>query len=141
MHMTRQAQRDGKSIEGLETIDEQLGFLDGLSPEAQNDLLIQTLGEGAEISVLMDDMISAWRTGDIAYLEDAILSEMAQYPEIYDAIVVQRNRRWVDAITELLDDEDDYLVIVGALHLIGEHGVPAMLEERGITTGQMHEPL
>lgn len=141
LHMTRQAQRDGKPIEGLETIEEQLGFLDGLSPEAQNDLLLQTLEEGGEISLLMDDMISAWRTGDIAYLEDTILAEIARYPEIYDAIVVQRNRRWVDAITELLDDEDDYLVIVGALHLIGEDGVPAMLEERGITTGQMHEPL
>lgn len=141
LYMARQAQRDGKPIDGLETIEEQLGFLDGLSPEAQNDLLLQTLEEGGEISVLMDDMINAWRTGDIAYLEDAILAEMARYPEIYDAVVVQRNRRWVDAITELLDDEDDYLVIVGALHLIGDDGVPAMLEERGITTGQMHEPL
>lgn len=141
LHMTRQAQRDGKPIEGLETVEEQLGFLDGLSPEAQNDLLIQTLEEGGEISLLMDDMIGAWRTGDIGYLEDTILSEMAQYPEIYDAIVVARNRRWVDTITEFLDDEDDYLVIVGALHLIGDDGVPAMLEERGIKTGQMHEPL
>lgn len=141
LHMTRLAQRDGKPIEGLETIEEQLGFLDSLSPEAQNDLLIQTLEEGGEISVLMDDMITAWRTGDIEYLEDTILAEMAQYPEVYDAIVVQRNRRWVDAIAGLLDDDDDYLVIVGALHLIGEDGLPAMLEERGITTGQMHEPL
>ncbi len=141
LYMTQQAQRDGKPIEGLETIEEQLGFLDGLSPEAQNDLLIQTLEEGGEIAALMDEMIGAWRTGDTAYLEDSILSEMAQYPEIYDAIVVQRNRRWVETITDLLDDEDDYLVIVGALHLIGDDGVPAMLEEKGITTGQMHEPL
>lgn len=141
LYMTRQAERDGKPIEGLETIEDQLGFLDGLSPEAQNDLLIQTLEEGAGISLLMDDMIDAWRTGDVAYLEDAILAEMARYPEIYDAIVVERNRRWVDAITALLDDEDDYLVIVGALHLIGDDGVPAMLEERGIATGQMHDPL
>jgi uncharacterized protein YbaP (TraB family) len=141
LYMTRLAQRDGKPIEGLETIEEQLGFLDSLSPDAQNDLLIQTLEEGGEISVLMDDMIRAWRTGDTEYLEDTILAEMARYPEVYDAIVVQRNRRWADAIAGLLDDDDDYLVIVGALHLIGEDGLPAMLEERGITTGQMHEPL
>lgn len=141
MHMTMKATQDGKTIDGLETIEEQLAFLDGLSVDAQNDLLMQTLAQGGNIEMLMDDMVRAWRNGDVDFMEETMLEDMAQYPELYESIVVDRNRRWVDAIEELLDDADDYLIIVGALHLVGEDGVPALLSERGIRIGQLHEPL
>ncbi len=139
LHMTMQATQDGKEVTGFETIEEQLAMLDGLSIEAQNDLLLQTLAEGGNIEAFMDDMIRAWRIGDVDYLESNMLDDMARYPELFNAIVVNRNRRWVTAIEALLDDEDDYLVVVGALHLVGDVGVPALLEKRGIRIGQLHE--
>lgn len=139
MHMASKAMKDGKPIQGLETIDEQLGFLDGLSIDAQNDLLLQTLADGKNIETFMNDMIEAWRNGDVDYLEQAMLEDMAQYPELYDAIVVNRNERWAKSIENLLDDDDDYLIVVGALHLIGEDGLPALLADRGIRIGQLHE--
>ncbi|MDH3748560.1 MAG: TraB/GumN family protein [Gammaproteobacteria bacterium] len=141
MHMTMKATQDGKSIEGLETVEEQLAYLDGLSLDAQNDLLMQTLAEGKNIEAFMDDMVRAWRNGDIDYMKDTMLEDMAQYPELYKSIVVDRNRRWVGTIEDLLDDNDDYLIIVGALHLIGEHGLPALLAKRGIRIGQLNESL
>lgn len=141
MHMTMKATQDGKSIEGLETIDEQLAFLDELPVDAQNDLLMQTLSEGGEIETLMDDMIRAWREGDLAFMEENMLAEMAQSPQLYKSIVVDRNNHWVEKIEALLDEADDYLIIVGALHLVGSDGVPALLSRRGIEIGQMHEPL
>ena len=139
LHMTMQATQDGKEITGFETIEEQLAMLDGLSIEAQIDLLLQTLAESTNIEAFMDDMIRAWRIGDIDYLESNMLDDMAKYPELFDAIVVNRNRRWVTEIEALLDDEDDYLVVVGALHLVGDVGVPALLKKRGIRIGQLHE--
>jgi len=54
--------------------------------------------------------------------------------------VTKRNRRWVSQIVELLDDRDDYLVIVGALHLVGEAGVPKLLAKEGIKILQLSEP-
>lgn len=141
MHMTMKATQDGKTVDGLETVEEQLALLDGLSIEAQNNLLLQTLAEGSNIEEFMDNMIRAWRIGDIDYMEDTILSDMAQYPELYKSIVVDRNRRWVGAIEELLDDDDDYLIVVGALHLIGDDGVPALLSNRGVRIGQLNESL
>ena len=36
-----------------------------------------------------------------------------------------------NGIEELLDDADDYLIVVGALHLIGDNGVPGLLQARG----------
>jgi uncharacterized protein YbaP (TraB family) len=100
---------------------------------------MQTLAESAVIREIMDDLILAWRSGDIDYLEQTLLDEVSGYPELYDAVVADRNRLWVNTIDELLDDGEDYLVIVGALHLVGEDGVPRLLEQRGVRITQMHE--
>ena len=139
MQLLRKAANDGKEILGFETVEQQLGYLDGLSLEAQRELLKQTLTESAAIREIMDDLILAWRSGDIDYLEQALLDDVSGYAELYDAIVADRNRLWVDTIDELLDDGQDYLVIVGALHLVGEDGVPRLLEQRGVRIMQMHE--
>lgn len=131
MTLATRAKADGKPIAGLETVDEQLGFLDSLSAEAQRDLLLQTLAEGTEIESLMDELIAAWKTGDIAFLEANMLAELAEYPELYRSIVADRNDRWLTTIEGLLDDDDDYLVIVGALHLVGPDGLPEQLARQG----------
>jgi hypothetical protein len=69
-----------------------------------------------------------------------MLDEMKLYPELYRTIVVDRNLSWLEKIEELLDDEDDYLIVVGALHLIGEDGVPALLTKRGREIQQLRQP-
>jgi len=139
MHMMTKAIQDGKAIQGFESVEEQLEFLDGLSLEAQRDLLMQTLAEGANIRDIMDRLISAWRMGDIAYMEENLLADIADYPELYESIVADRNRNWANTIDKLLGDDEDYLVIVGALHLIGQDGVPQLLESRGYTVNQLRE--
>ena len=139
-HMVGKAAADRKEILGLEELEEQLGLLDGLSLPAQHSLLLQTLNEAGDIEPMMDGLIGAWRNGDTAYLEENMLEEMQAYPELYSAIVVERNRRWVDDILNRLDDEQDYLIIVGALHLVGEDSVPALLATRGYTARQLTQP-
>lgn len=139
-HFVGKAGSDGKEILGLEEIDEQLGFLDSLSIEAQRELLIQTLSEAIDLEPMMDGLVEAWRRGDTDYLEANMLADMQDYPELYDAIVVGRNKSWVMSIDELLDDTDDYLVIVGALHLVGDDSVPALLEDRGRRVRQIRQP-
>ena len=133
------AQSDNKEISGFETIREQLEFLDGLSPEAQREMLIQALADGAEMREMMDGMIDAWRTGDIDYLEDNLLADMQDYPELNQTIVVDRNVNWTDTIEDLLDDEIDYLIVVGALHLVGDDGVPNLLRLRGHAVTQLRQ--
>jgi uncharacterized protein YbaP (TraB family) len=43
-------------------------------------------------------------------------------------------------IQELLREKDDYLIIVGALHLVGKEGVPNLLSQRGFDVIQLHQP-
>ncbi len=125
------AARDDKEIYGFETTRQQLGFLDGLSRDAQRELLLSTLEEGVRLGEIMQGLIDAWRIGDTEYLQRELLDDMQTMSELHDVIVVNRNRAWANAIDELLDDDRDYLVIVGALHLVGREGVPALLAGRG----------
>jgi uncharacterized protein YbaP (TraB family) len=140
LHLMAKAVADGKEIAGFESIEEQIRFLDGLSLDAQIELLLQTLDESIDISSEMDRMIDAWRHGDVQYLEENMLSDMQQYPELYRRLVVDRNQRWVDTIQAMLDDDENYLIVVGALHLIGDDGVPDLLSRLGVNVSQMHQP-
>jgi hypothetical protein len=141
MYLMGKAQQDNKEINGFETLDEQLNFLDSLSLDAQRDLLLQTLDESSNLQAEMNSLIDAWRYGDLQYLEENMLSDMAQYPELYRALIVDRNIRWVEDIDTMLDDDEDYLIVVGALHLVGEDGVPALLSRRGVVVTQMYQPI
>ena len=139
-HLSGLAMGDNKEILGLETTREQLEILDNLSPEAQREMLMQTLSDSLEIADAMDEMVNAWRYGDIEFLEDSLLDDMQKFEELHEAIVVQRNKNWVEDIQKLLNNDDDYLIIVGALHLVGEEGVPHLLSQRGLEVTQLHEP-
>ena len=141
MYLMGKAQQDNKEINGFESLDEQLNFLDSLSLDAQRDLLLQTLDESSNLQTEMNNLIDAWRYGDLQYLEENMLSDMAQYPELYRALIVDRNMRWVENIDTMLDDDEDYLIVVGALHLVGDDGVPALLSRRGVVVTQMHQPI
>ena len=140
MYMMSKATSDGKTIEGFETVEEQIQFLDGMSLQAQQEMLLSTLEESAKLSEMMDDLIEAWRHGDVASLETGMLDELAKHEELTKILVTDRNSRWVGQIEGLLDDNDDYLVIVGALHLIGPGGVPSQLENIGYDVHQLSEP-
>jgi len=139
MTMTSRAARDGKPIEGLETVDEQLAFLDGLPLDVQSEMLIQTLAEGAALGDSIDAFIDAWHFGDMTILESGLLDSIKEQSEFSEVLITGRNRRWADAIAGLLDDDQDYLVIVGALHLVGDEGVPALLAKRGLGIQQLSE--
>jgi len=139
-HLSEFAKRDNKEIFGLETTRQQLEFLDGLSPETQRDLLIQTLSESRKLTEVMDELVDARRYGDIEFLEKSLLVDMQEIDELHQTIVVNRNRNWVVKIQELLREKDDYLIIVGALHLVGKEGVPNLLSQRGLEVRQLHQP-
>jgi uncharacterized protein YbaP (TraB family) len=137
MRFAESAAKDGKPIAGLETERQQLEMLDGLSVAAQRDLLMQTLIESEDAAQSMISLVAAWRNGDTAFLEGTLLEEIRSYPEIYQTIVVRRNENWINAILGLLDDSDDYLVIVGAMHMIGDSGVPELLRAKGYVVEQL----
>jgi uncharacterized protein YbaP (TraB family) len=77
--------------------------------------------------------MAAWRTGDTVALARILSEAFAEFPELYRPLTEDRNRAWIDELESLLDDRDDYLVVVGALHLVGRNSVLDLLQQRGHT--------
>lgn len=127
----RIAQQDGKPSCGLETLDQQLELLDSLPEDEQQDLLLQSLEDAAGIDEEMKRLFEAWQSGDDEPLARQLEEEFADFPVLADKLVYARNERWADQIAALLDEPDDVLVVVGALHLVGDQGLPTKLERRG----------
>jgi uncharacterized protein YbaP (TraB family) len=136
-YLTDKALMDGKPIIGLETISEQLGFLDGLPMRAQSEWLVHSLVDGLRIEMLVDQLVKAWRSGDVDYLERELIHEAKMSPEVHDAILLQRNISWIDKIASFLEDDEDYLVVVGAAHLVGDDGLVELLAERDIAISRL----
>ena len=129
--LQRQAQRDGKRLGGLETLDAQLAALDTLGPEVQQDLLAKSREDANRPLHELVQFVEAWKAGDQAYLDQRLKEEFAAHPEVYRALIVERNRRWAQHIAELLKETEDFLIVVGALHLVGDDSLQSLLEADG----------
>lgn len=135
--LTQRAARDGKPISGLETLTEQLSFMDGLDDETQRLFLLESLREANEIDEEIRAIVAAWKTGDSDALETMLLDGLTKAPELYDAILTQRNRNWVAKIEELVHSQENVLIVVGTMHLVGDNSVLAMLADNGINSWQV----
>jgi uncharacterized protein YbaP (TraB family) len=125
------AQRSGKEIHGLETLERQISVFDELPPREQHALLEQTLEEIAIADAAMQELGDAWRDGRLEELAEKLQADFADFPALYDSLMVDRNRQWVKPLEDFLEDGGRYLVIVGALHLVGADSVVELLRQRG----------
>jgi uncharacterized protein YbaP (TraB family) len=106
-------------------------MLDGLPAKLQTEILMQAIDEAAEVDELIGPMLEAWRAGDEAGLEKSLEEDFDGYPELADALIYRRNARWAQQVSGMLQGDEDVLVVVGAMHLVGDRGLPALLEKRG----------
>ena len=134
--LAARAGNDRKPIEGLETVAQQLGLLAGMPLPMQKRFLMMTLDESQQLDQELGELLRAWRSGDTGALARLLTTEFDAFPDLYRRLTVDRNRAWVGRLTDLLDDRDDYLVVVGALHLVGPDSVVDLLEKRGFAVVQ-----
>jgi uncharacterized protein len=136
MFFLERARADGKSVAGLETVHDQIALFDALSLDEQADYLISSLEEAHDLPKEVDAMVHAWASGDTQWFADQLKSEIGRDPVLYDSVLVARNRKWVPKIEALLNDDKNYLVIVGTGHLVGQGSVIALLKKDGIAAAQ-----
>lgn len=128
---TARATADKKPIHGLETLREQLGMLAGLPEKQQREFLLYSIEDADRMEAEIDDLLSAWRRGDTKALSQLLAEGFDRYPDLYRPLTTDRNRRWLAQVEGLLDDREDYLVVVGTLHLVGKDSLIDLLEGKG----------
>ena len=134
----RRARSDNKLLGHLETADQQLRFLVELGSGREDDVIAYTLQDIERLPALMRSMKAAWRSGDNRQLQEVALAPWKkEFPGVYDALLVQRNNAWMPQLEAMLNSAEVELVLVGALHLVGEEGLLAQLAARGYTVQQL----
>lgn len=134
-----------RQILALETIEQQLAAATALPLNLQSELLLETLDEIHSASLDISDLVQAWLAGDVERLDKLFndntnASEAAQ--QWMNDLLNKRNIGMAAGVAELLHTEEDYLVVVGAAHLVGDNSVLALLKQQGVSATRLqHDSL
>jgi uncharacterized protein len=125
----------GKDVVALESLEEQLAFLEGLEEPLQIDLLRQAVADHARIPELFDKLISTYLSGDLEALERQSFAQMSDMdPAIVEHFnqvgLIDRNRVMLERAQPWLE-AGGLIIAVGALHLPGEDGLIELLRQAG----------
>jgi hypothetical protein len=133
------ARREGRTVESLETVDEQFAAFARLPAAVQEQYLVDALSPDASTAML--DFLALWKLGDSAALEAQLASDTRpEMKPFYDAVFLQRNRRMVERLTTWARDGQARFVAVGAGHTVGEGSLPALLSEAGWSVERIGGP-
>ncbi|MEZ5363897.1 MAG: TraB/GumN family protein [Bryobacterales bacterium] len=134
-HFLKQAKESGKEVVELESADFQLNMLASFSPELQTKFVVYSIRELDDVTDKVDALMSAWRNGDVAELEELMLdmgqSNDRELEPIHKAMFTDRNHAMEQKVAGMIEQGGTYFVVVGAGHLIGDEGVVNLLRQDG----------
>ena len=115
------------------TAEDAFGLFSGLRSSVELKYLRWTLDRSIHPPRTCEAAANAWERGSVTDLTDETNSFELAYPELFDVLVMTRNRAWAERIHELMHTDQSAVVVVGAGHLVGAGAIPKLLEARGIT--------
>ncbi|MEW6997594.1 TraB/GumN family protein [Colwelliaceae bacterium BS250] len=137
-HYQMRGLNDKKSFLYLETPEQQIDFIANMGAGAEDEMIAYTLDDMGDLAESFNLLKSAWRSGDSQRLYDVGAKEwQQQFPDAYNSMLIERNNNWMPHLEEYFASSEVELVLVGALHLVGEEGVIAQLKAKGYTVTQL----
>jgi hypothetical protein len=137
--MSRAARGQAKQVRTFETLEDQARMFASLPEPVELQYLNDVVRERTRPSRIAfripRSLEHAWMAGDLARLGPELVDEMrAESPAFYEAVLRRRNLAWADTLTrEMASGGGVELVNVGALHMVGADGLPALMMARGFT--------
>jgi uncharacterized protein len=125
-----------KPIFGLETVSDQANVLAENEKKGEQHLLF-TIASLPEYKTALAEMVEAWRNGQVDVLDQFLNQDERNDPEMFYRMFARRNARWLPQIERLTHETFNCLVIVGAGHLVGQHGLIETLRQRGYRIEQL----
>jgi uncharacterized protein YbaP (TraB family) len=135
-HFFKRAKQDKKELVFLEPMEKQLRLLGDMNSEDQESFMKQALKDLEVVEEMTSEMIDSWDAGDPERLNSIIQISFRDYPQLYEKLIIQRNREWKERIVELKDKNKNMMIVVGAGHLIGRNNLVEMLTKEGFSFEQ-----
>ncbi len=116
----------------FETPAQQIQVLAGARLSDQIISLEETASEIVDDPHFFPRLVGEWSSGDLAGVARDALGPLSKgSPALYARLITARNQRWAGILSQRLKHKGTVVVVVGAGHLIGPKGVPALLRARG----------
>jgi uncharacterized protein YbaP (TraB family) len=131
------AQKSEKQISGLESVDEHVAVLGGLSDRDGEIMLRDALAPHKNGEAEFNRMRRAWRKGDTAALWARDARFRSEAPWVAARFVDERNRKWVPRIEAELKSGKPTAIVAGALHFCGPNSILRLMEKRGYKIEQL----
>lgn len=125
-----------KPVVALEGAEAQLRGFDALPETEQRDLLAAVVAEAGG-AIGNERLAHAWASGDMAALEAETRNGILADPELREALLIAPNRRWAKKVAAILRSGGRPLVAVGAAHMAGPAGIPALLASDGFAVKRL----
>ena len=140
MVLRRIAEAEGKSVEGLETLQLQINMFNHMprSAPALQPRSAATANQMSGMSKAMAEMQEAWKRGDQSVFVGMLDEFKAASPETYRMMFTERNTRWADWIRARMQTPGTVFVAVGAGHLAGRDSLLVKLAERGLSSQRVY---
>lgn len=139
LQVAAEAQKDGLTVTGLETIEKQLNALASIPDDQQIAMLKVGLKYDERSDDMMETLVQMYLKREIGAampFQLALAAEAGVSPAAFDgfkkALLLDRNAGMRDAAVPLIEKGNAFIA-VGALHLVGSNGLVALLRERGYT--------
>jgi uncharacterized protein YbaP (TraB family) len=144
LSLQRAAAAQGKSLHYLESVDEQVGALDGMSDADQVALLRHAVESQRDRAQSTRRLLEAWLQRDLAQMWRIGEEDVAARPELKPLqdvfvrrLLTDRNLKMVERMQPLLASGNAF-VAVGALHLFGGQGVLSLLQGAGYRVSRVY---
>jgi uncharacterized protein YbaP (TraB family) len=119
------------AVAELEGAQKQLGLFDILPESAQRTMLDSVVADAPHAEEDSRALAQAWRRGDMDWIARQTGTGMLADPVLRDVLYERRNRAWVAAVDQQIAKGHRPFVAVGAAHMAGPQGLPALLAMRG----------
>jgi uncharacterized protein YbaP (TraB family) len=137
LYFYRKAKETGKPVLGLETLRDQAEIFSRFDDQQNEQYLLSTISGLPAYAETIRQLVNAWKNGDVQLLDRLLNQDQQADPATHDVLFSRRNLKWVPEIERFAHGDGNYLIIVGAGHLVGDDGVVAQLRRAGYLVQQL----
>jgi len=132
LELMMMAMKQGKSVMGLEKLEDQLNVIEKIPYKKQAEMLLKTAKEYSESKKNLREIVAFYRQQDVHKLQELFSEEDADMKEYEPLLLGNRNKNWIPVIEKAANEKATFFA-VGAGHLGGEKGVIELLRKEGFT--------
>lgn len=130
LHFMQQAMAQQKPMGGLETVGEQIGYMDMIPLEQQTKMLMESIDDYNKSKVEFQQLVETYKSRDAEAVYKFMMESDEEFKQFGEFLIDKRNENWIPKIVELGNAQVTF-VAVGCGHLGGEKGILNLLRKEG----------